>query len=821
MKKIFLLFGLLFFSYLSFSQLININPNPNAEPWIVGGLRVMSEAEINKIPVLENNYKSSKDLPTSLDNSTQPYFRPIFNQTDGCCAQASGIAYNFTYEMNLARSINSNIEANQYPTHFTYNFLNQGDGNIGSNYADGWEIIKNLGCPNVATYGGLYNDASVWISGYDKYLSALNNRVESYFAINVGTPEGLTTLKYWLYDHLNGETVGGLANFSAGVTNEFNITSTGKIVEFGHTVNHAMTIVGWDDNVKYDFNNDGQYTNNIDINGDNVVDMRDWEVGALIMVNSWGTFWGNSGKAYIMYKLLAEPSENGGILSDKVFSIKVKEFYTPKLTMKVKIEHQSRNKISIKAGVANSLTATVPEYIIDFPIINNQGGDFPLQGGSNTNPMEVTLDVTPLLTYINSGEAAKIFFGINEKDPSDLYSGKIWEMIVTDVAKNKNYYSNSKEISLLNNTTTWMNADLTVTFDAPQISTTELFSAIAGQPFSQQLTASGGTAPYKFNFLLNYSEAQNTNNFLTTTTQTLVPDNYDDGFVTQQLGFEFPFYGKKYSDINVSTDGSLVFAPGFNFIRDEISIRANKIIAVYAADLMIYPDLGDGIFYTGDQNSATFRWKCSLFEQPDINLDFAVTIYPSGEIEYFYGTDMTPDLAWAAGISNGDGFNYKISQTSGVANPSNLKNKFTTEDFPYGMEITNDGLLTGTLQEANKQYNINFLVTDYNNISKSKSILFNTIQLGINELSNNNLNYFPNPFTNEIMFNFSLNTDSKVSLNIYDITGKKVAQIIDKQLTKGEYNINWKNDSELKNGIYIIKFENQNQVITNKILKIN
>ena len=79
----------------------------------------------------------------------------------------------------------------------------------------------------------------------------------------------------------------------------------------------SMTFVGWDDEIQYDFNDDGKFTNDQDINGDGKVDLRDWEKGALIMVNSWGIDWGNGGKAFVMYKLLAETVENGGIQSNK------------------------------------------------------------------------------------------------------------------------------------------------------------------------------------------------------------------------------------------------------------------------------------------------------------------------------------------------------------------------------------------------------------------------------------------------------------------------------------------------------------------------
>ena len=48
-------------------------------------------------------------------------------------------------------------------------------------------------------------------------------------------------------------------------------------------VGHALTVIGYDDEIGVDLNNDGEITNDIDINGDDVVDMGDWEMGALIL----------------------------------------------------------------------------------------------------------------------------------------------------------------------------------------------------------------------------------------------------------------------------------------------------------------------------------------------------------------------------------------------------------------------------------------------------------------------------------------------------------------------------------------------------------
>ena len=132
-----------------------------------------------KIPANLRN----RELPDSLDNTQNQYFRPVFSQQGGSCGQASGVGYNFTYEINFERQLPADIPQNQYPTHYTWNFLNRGVG-YGSWYWDGWEIIKSNGCPSVQTYGGMAaGGQSRWMSGYDNYSSGMLNRTLEMFAI--------------------------------------------------------------------------------------------------------------------------------------------------------------------------------------------------------------------------------------------------------------------------------------------------------------------------------------------------------------------------------------------------------------------------------------------------------------------------------------------------------------------------------------------------------------------------------------------------------------------------------------------------------------
>jgi len=365
------------------SEVINLNPDPDGEPWLAGELRPLTDEDWEKLDNMPRlsipGFLRNRELPSAIDNSQQPYFRPIFNQQGGSCGQASGVGYNFTYEINFERQLTSDIPENQYPTHYTWNFLNRGEG-YGSWYWDGWEIIKSNGCPTVSTYGGMAEGGqSRWMSGYNDYYSGMPNRVLEMYAINVGTPDGLEIVKNWIYDHLEEDEAGGLVNFSAGVSGwvisnlPAGTPEEGKniIISWDPSVNHAMTFVGYDDSVRYDYNMDGQFTNDIDINNDGIVDMKDWEIGGMIMVNSWGEDWADGGKSYMMYRLLAELTDDGGIWGNTVHIIKVRNFNIPYLTLKTSILHTSRNKLKIMAGISSDADAEEPELIHEFPLFNS------------------------------------------------------------------------------------------------------------------------------------------------------------------------------------------------------------------------------------------------------------------------------------------------------------------------------------------------------------------------------------------------------------------------------------------------------------------
>jgi hypothetical protein len=84
------------------------------------------------------------------------------------------------------------------------------------------------------------------------------------------------------------------------------------------------------------------------------------------------------------------------------------------------------------------------------------------------------------------------------------------------------------------------------------------------------------------------------------------------------------------------------------------------------------------------------------------------------------------------------------------------------------------------------------------------------------ELSQN----YPNPFNPTTKINFSLPADSKVSLDIYDITGKMVATLINNEFKTANYYTVEFNASNLSSGTYFYSFKAGNILETKKMVLV-
>lgn len=399
--------------------------------------------------------KAAQQRPARVNNAETPYFPAVFNQDGGSCGSASRIGYMFTYEINAFRGADASLEENQYPTHFTWLLTNSNSGKEGMAAANG--------IPNVPVYGGrtysrLFGNQDTsdpdfgWMQGYDKWYAAMSNRIvrNANFPMSVETEEGREAVKNWIWNH-NGDAdfkAGGIcgigvasagnwqripqtaANDEAGVTNQYYVQNWGK------SVDHALTIVGYDDRIEFDLDGNG-------VAGEKDKD----EVGAWIVVNSWGNQWCNKGFIYCPYKNAVPAQGSTSYYYPEVYY--VRKNYRPLRTFKIKMEYSKRSEICISGGISSDINAREPERTVAFEHFKYAGdgdgngvdAEVPMLGrwtdGLHSEPMEFGYDMTDLSASYDTRRPLKYFLIIDSKRIASG-KGKIHACSLIDYEFDKN-----------------------------------------------------------------------------------------------------------------------------------------------------------------------------------------------------------------------------------------------------------------------------------------------------------------------------------------------------------------------------------------------
>jgi hypothetical protein len=746
MRKLYTILFLLYFFISAYSQELPpayhayINRFPEGPPlnhW--DSLSLMNIPE-KTMPA----YLRADPLPAIVDNSTRPYLRPVFMQVQPSCGQAAMIGYNFTYEIDYLRDQPAVFPQTQYPTHFAYNFQNGGDGWYGVSYFHSLEILRTCGTMNVYDYGDFFDDGKRWINGYNYYYNAMFNRIKGFYSIHTGTEEGILALKHWLYDHMGEGNAGGVASYyacSPWNTQFLNDTTPegGKYVmtAFSPMATHAMTIIGYNDSIRWDYNGDGKYTNNIDLNGDGIIDPRDWEIGGVKFVNSHGTGAQNGGFCYMMYKCLAETFENGGIWNQAVHILDVDENYQPLMTYKVTLKHDNRQEVKIFAGVSQDTTDIAPAWLMDFPIISYQGGKHYMQGNDTAESLkslEFGLDITPLLSHLQPGLPAKFFFVVDENDPMDEGEGEISSFSLMDYTSgNEEIVSTETPVTLANNSRTSASLIYFPVFDMVEIISASLPPYSVNEQYSYQLAASGGTPPYSWDPQYQYRVEQATEDFPMVDANQVPFDPASDTIHPIALSFSFPFYGRLYDTLYMHVRGHLQFdhsqIPWPYWQEPELLFRTNRMISpMTGCNFTMTPSDGDGGWYQEDDTSAIFRWKLSIAPNAaSTDLNFAVKICRNGNIDFFYGPSTLEGISWIGGISSGNNIDYIDSPVSGLSQVADgHKVSFTYHPFPLQLNFSNTGLLTGTMEDDDYIYDLAFRATDQSGLSDTRTLQFSS-----------------------------------------------------------------------------------------------
>ena len=99
-----------------------------------------------------------------------------------------------------------------------------------------------------------------------------------------------------------------------------------------------------------------------------------------------------------------------------------------------------------------------------------------------------------------------------------------------------------------------------------------------------------------------------------------------------------------------------------------------------------------------------------------------------------------------------------------------------------------------------------------------------TLGDGITGLSEMDKKYFfkayPNPFTHEFEINYSLENEGKVSIELFNILGEKIVDVVEESQSKGSHNYKL-NTSQYSNGVYMLKVTVGDDLFVKRLLKAN
>lgn len=700
------------------------------------------EVQLKNLPKFQlSPARRTISLPTSVNNAVLSCFPPIFYQAALECGQAASLTYLFSYETAIRRGYTdlNYSYSHHYTAFFNWNFCNGGQS-TGVSLMDSWQTVRSIGAMFVPDWGASYNDGgpTKWVSGYEKYYNAMHNRIVEMIAIPTDTEEGILALKHWLYDHACGDQPGGMVNFYAQHKQADAELPAGTpeagfsfMTTFSSTVNHTLTIVGYNDSIRYDFNGDGIYTNNIDINDDGIIDVKDWEIGGVLFCNSFGSNYGTDGFCYMPYKLLASYPSEGGIWNKSVYAVKIRDEVFPQLTAKVKVRHNVRNMLQITAGVAPGANASAPEYQLDLYAFNYQGGEWPMQGeGSQTSSdiLELGLDLSPLLNFVAPNQEATYFLIVNENDENGNGMGEVLEFSLMDYTTGNVVPTPCATVpaDIVNNGTILLKINKIMNFSKPEILTDSL-SVNALEDFNRHLYAEEGKPGYRWELSSEYTITEVTDSVSIPVAQgapVLLSDNAS-GYATIDLPFGFPCFGDIYNRIIINADGYLTFhydTYNWPFLKSsKWQQRTTRMIAPFRANLVI----SEVLMHT-DNNRVIISFVGKISGQSNNSLRFSVALYESGVIEFYYGNMTYTGTNFYAAISRGDGVYFEELPIS--AKPASIVAnrvfRLTPPNSVPGIVLNANGILSGKVPYPVTHAPLDVICYDNNDVKCRKTIDF-------------------------------------------------------------------------------------------------
>lgn len=427
----------------------------------MNGIVVKGETLENQNIIEDNNIQ----LPSQVDNSQSKYFPPVGHQGEiGSCVSFSTAYYQLSYMLNKEYDRDGKLPENICSPTFIYNYSTHQACCEGI-----YDVMKQIGCCNIEDVPIVNVQSDIkgnlnWNVSEDNLLKASENRILNYEVVNFQENEekketfitgpkdsSLNRIKGYLND-------GEILSFGTDIYKavEYKIVKNEEVSENSKHIDeiiiprfdktkdcgfHEMTIVGYNDDIWVDINEDGK--------------VQEGEKGAFKVVNSWGEEYANKGFVWMSYDAFNNVSSvNNDMLSstryvasDSYVRISVKDNKKMcKYYCEIELESASRGGISLEVtNKENGKTIDLYPFSHGWGIYNFEGekgyssgkflfnldniidGDIDLEDINNLN---INVKVTD---KISEGDITKIKdFRIIDKDKNLIYGGEFSNNVYLD-----------------------------------------------------------------------------------------------------------------------------------------------------------------------------------------------------------------------------------------------------------------------------------------------------------------------------------------------------------------------------------------------------
>jgi hypothetical protein len=344
--------------------------------------KVAPANQVKSIPVksgcLSSRYMSQVDLSDEVP--------PVGDQGgQGSCVSWSVGYYHRTQLEYRERHWDLTDPDHQFSPAFIYNQVN-GGADRGSYFEHSARLVCEQGCASMADIPYNQYDYLSWPSE-SAYSHAIPFRTKAWNWMNVRDTAELSNVKQLL---ANGSTVVlGINCYQ----NFMNINQFDNIYcvadRYGpNTFGHGVTIVGYDDSLP---THDG--------------------IGALKLVNSFGTGWGANGFWWMSYKAVMD----AGLSQRYAVFLTDTVGYQPQLLARVRVEHATRDRVALQFLVG---TVGSPLWQGSFRSAHMTVTD---QSFPDNN---MVFDLTAAAPYIAGGQADSVYF-VSYDQSGDGESGAV------------------------------------------------------------------------------------------------------------------------------------------------------------------------------------------------------------------------------------------------------------------------------------------------------------------------------------------------------------------------------------------------------------